>query len=333
MTLKRLIATLVCIAVLACTLSAVGMAAELTEPGAGAEMDRPNDTASVVTYADFTKRAYNVYEAENSEIVNEGRPNDEHVGFSGTGVVAMTVWNDEVTQTATPGMTFTVDGGSGGAKEVAFGYDNGHGWAQSCNVIINGENAGKLYFPTVALDKWDAYGIMKTTLTLAAGENKVTIQLSADDYPTSFNVDFMAVAKEGDDWKKEVHTLGLTIGNPEVQMISDVASTPFVIDAAPMIKDSLTFIPVRGVFEAAGATVSYEDATRKVTIALGDKTVVLTIDSRQAYVNDKRVLLTSVPFINPENNRTLIPLRFVSEQLGFTVGWDDATKGITIKLS
>ncbi|WP_169823133.1 SpoIID/LytB domain-containing protein [Anaerobacillus alkalilacustris] len=59
--------------------------------------------------------------------------------------------------------------------------------------------------------------------------------------------------------------------------------------------------------------------------------IVLVINSSQATVNGKSIQLLEAPFIR--NDRTLVPLRFVSEQLGADVSWDSSTLDITITTS
>lgn len=101
-------------------------------------------------------------------------------------------------------------------------------------------------------------------------------------------------------------------------------------DVAPIIKNDRTMLPARFVAEALGAEVSWDEAARKVTIVSADKatTIVLTIDSDKALVNDEEVTLDSPAFI--ENDRTYTPIRFISENLGAKVAWDEAAQKVTI---
>lgn len=101
-------------------------------------------------------------------------------------------------------------------------------------------------------------------------------------------------------------------------------------DVAPIIKNDRTMLPARFVAEALGAEVSWDEAARTVTIVSADKatTIVLTIDSDKALVNDEEVTLDSPAFI--ENDRTYTPIRFISENLGAKVAWDEAAQKVTI---
>lgn len=65
--------------------------------------------------------------------------------------------------------------------------------------------------------------------------------------------------------------------------------------------------------------------TLSVTVA---KTkVVLKIDSPAAKVGDKVMTLDVPPFV--QNGRTLVPLRFIGEQLGASIAWDQAEQRVT----
>ena len=60
------------------------------------------------------------------------------------------------------------------------------------------------------------------------------------------------------------------------------------------------------------------------------KTVVLQVDNTAAVVNGENVTLDVAPYIDPSSGRTLVPLRFVSESLGYTVFWDAEEKAVRV---
>lgn len=99
-------------------------------------------------------------------------------------------------------------------------------------------------------------------------------------------------------------------------------------DVGAVISEGRTLVPVRGIFEEIGATVHYEARDRSITIRKGGNTVVLTVNKRQAYVNGELVEL-DVP-AQLIHSRTLVPVRFISEAIGATVHWEQATKTVGI---
>lgn len=92
-------------------------------------------------------------------------------------------------------------------------------------------------------------------------------------------------------------------------------------DSQPVMKNQRTMVPLKKIFEAIGAPVQWDDTTRRITAEKGDQLIELTIGSDIAFVNGEKVQLDVAPFI--ESERTLVPLRFVSEHLGANVQWDD----------
>ena len=106
---------------------------------------------------------------------------------------------------------------------------------------------------------------------------------------------------------------------------------PLVLDAAPVIKDGRTMVPLRSIFESLGAEVIWDAATHSVDAIKDGKVIHLQLDSKQAVVDGKSVTLevaaTSV------NGRVMVPTRFVSEALGCKVTWDGDSKTVNISSS
>jgi hypothetical protein len=87
-------------------------------------------------------------------------------------------------------------------------------------------------------------------------------------------------------------------------------------------------VPLRGVFERLGATVTWDPTSQTVLAQSGTTSVSLRIGSPQAFVNGQPQLL-DVPAMLV-GGRTLVPLRFVSQALGAGVTWDAPTSTIQI---
>ncbi len=102
-------------------------------------------------------------------------------------------------------------------------------------------------------------------------------------------------------------------------------------DVMPVIENGRTLVPMRAIFEALGAEIKWDDATKTVTGTKGDVSVVLTIGNTLAKVNEKEVTL-DVP-AKIVSDRTMVPVRFISESLGCNVGWDDSSKTVIIATS
>lgn len=107
-------------------------------------------------------------------------------------------------------------------------------------------------------------------------------------------------------------------------------------DVAPIIENDRTLVPLRAIFEALGAKVEWDGTTNTVISAKDNRTCVLQIGNANMFVTtttdtgaDTVQNVLDVP-AQIKDDRTLIPLRAVSEAYDCTVDWDDATRTVTI---
>ena len=98
---------------------------------------------------------------------------------------------------------------------------------------------------------------------------------------------------------------------------------------APVIINDRTLLPVRTVVEAMGGTVEWNADTQTVTLTRNSDTINLIIGSKTAYLNDNSEVIDTAPIIL--NDRTMLPIRFIAENFGFTVDWDNENQTVTIK--
>jgi hypothetical protein len=105
------------------------------------------------------------------------------------------------------------------------------------------------------------------------------------------------------------------------------------LDSPPVIKNGRTLVPIRAIIEALGGTIGWDATARKATVTLGNKTIELWIGKSTASVNGVNTPIdVENAKVVPEiiSGRTMLPLRFVTERLGATLGWDQNTQTITI---
>ncbi len=102
-------------------------------------------------------------------------------------------------------------------------------------------------------------------------------------------------------------------------------------DQKPYIdKNNRTMVPVRFPAETLGANVDWLPNTRQVHIvnkahdALKDADIMVTIDKKNVVVNGQTKYMDTTAVIT--NSRTMVPVRFISEYLGATVTWHDASR-------
>ncbi len=87
----------------------------------------------------------------------------------------------------------------------------------------------------------------------------------------------------------------------------------------PYIKEDRTMVPLRFLTESLGATVGYNDVTRGITVTLGDTVMELVVDEKAYLLNGEAFEMDCAAEITED--RTFVPIRFVSEALGKSVKW------------
>lgn len=96
----------------------------------------------------------------------------------------------------------------------------------------------------------------------------------------------------------------------------------------PIQIEGNTLVPAREVFEKMGANVVWSSNEKKVYIDKEDVFIVLELDNPEIIINGVPKLST-VPAISI-NQKIMIPLRFISQEIGYKVEWIGKTKTITI---
>lgn len=120
--------------------------------------------------------------------------------------------------------------------------------------------------------------------------------------------------------------------------VIEVRKVPVLVDGVELkslvpsyIHIDRTLVPARFVVEQYGGKVSWDHPTRTVTIDHNKNNIKLRINSDIAYINgvEKKLDNNSIPrlvkFAN-EDGRTMVPLAFISDMLGYDYGYNDAKR-------
>ena len=91
-------------------------------------------------------------------------------------------------------------------------------------------------------------------------------------------------------------------------------------DVPPIIEDGSTLVPMRFLFEQMGADVEWNGETQTATATLDNTEITFSINNINAEVNN--ILTTMDVPARLVNGKTMVPLRFLSENMGYTVEWD-----------
>jgi len=154
-------------------------------------------------------------------------------------------------------------------------------------------------------------------LATAAMLGTITASAEEDDAPLTIVPIAVPISMEGD---------AVGINTDIIPVYLDEAEMEF--DVPAQIVNDRTMVPMRAIFEAFDAEIDWDGDTRTVTAVLGNIAIVLTIDSDTAFVDDEEFELDVPAMII--DDRTMVPLRFVSENLGAVVDWDAEERAVYI---
>lgn len=116
---------------------------------------------------------------------------------------------------------------------------------------------------------------------------------------------------------KEDDRIIMTIGSRTIK----VGNKTKTVDASPEVKASRTFVPLRALVESfEGASIKY-NKDKKITIASGGTNIELSTDSVNYKVNSAVRAMDVKPYVTT-NTRTMVPVRFIAEALGYMVSFE-----------
>ena len=191
--------------------------------------------------------------------------------------------------------------------------------AENGKITIDKNSASKGSTVTITVTPDEGYEIDEIKVTDESGNEikvtdkgngKYTFTMPATD--ADIKADFKAISDE-----EEKTVITMQIGNTDVSVNEKTITN----DVAPVIRNNRTLVPIRVVTETLGGKVDWNDATKEVTLNIDGKEIKMTIG----------VILEKYG-VAPEiiNDRTYVPIRFVAEELGAEVQWNEETKTVTI---
>lgn len=121
----------------------------------------------------------------------------------------------------------------------------------------------------------------------------------------------------------------VTIGSTTMQ----VDGRNKTIIAPPIIDNGRTYVPLRAISEAFGATVDWKQATNLITIDRGDTHIVMTPYKLAYTLNGQEKMMDVAPYISTAYASTMVPVRFIADAFGFDsipeYNADNTTRAVT----
>ena len=104
---------------------------------------------------------------------------------------------------------------------------------------------------------------------------------------------------------------------------------PVSFDVQPEILAGTTFVPLRSIFEQLGAEVGWNLKRQEALLTSGREEICLKVGSKVAIRNAEVSSLTDAPYL--KEDRVMVPLRYLSEFLGYDVTWNPKTRTAEIR--
>lgn len=126
----------------------------------------------------------------------------------------------------------------------------------------------------------------------------------------------------------------LKIGDKEISAVKGGVASTKTLDVAPFIVDGSTMIPLRGLLEEMGAEITWNGECDEIVLDAPPYVIRLQIQNELVYVKNPLYGDIMYTLINPpiiKDSRTFVPIRFISEILGYKVSWDGATQTVLIE--
>ena len=171
----------------------------------------------------------------------------------------------------------------------------------------------------IPVDTKDVKNVNQLTLARLNAETG-KLEIVGGSYDAKANAVVGYVVKEGSYFvveKESLTTISMQIGNNGVVLNNENK----ILDAAPLISQNRTMVPLRFIAEAFGANVSWTQDTKTVTIVIDGKVLTMRI-------NQELEGFGAAPIIS--NGRTMVPIRYISEELGANVIWVPSTRTVAI---
>lgn len=333
-----------------------GLVLEITSSRAGygsaAEIEILRENKNISRNADSAKAFAAEYEKVKPHPVDTSqfKAYAESVwGTSGTHIGAMafdgkntTYWHSDPDNKKYP---YYLDLDMGAVHEItAFDYtpryDGVHGHWFDFTMLVSSDGANYTEFETFKIpEEKDGFDVVKFTLKEPIKTRYIRFRIDNSKYgfASCSDIVFYETYESAEGFAEEKkESYSLTVGKKTIEAENSEGKKAIALDVSPIIDSGRTLIPLRGLLEAMGAEVSWNAEEEKITVTKGETVIELQNMNNLVYVkksefgNAKTVRYTLDVPPKIMDSRTFIPIRFVSEHLGYAVSWDGETSRINI---
>lgn len=152
----------------------------------------------------------------------------------------------------------------------------------------------------------DANGLARFTIRgLVSEGSTVELRLSTSDAPVTVPLV---------EYEYRPERVRFDIGSTNI----DVDGRTIEIDSPAVVKNGRTYVPYRAIGELLGARIEYDSKVRTITTYFDDSVLTMTVGYNHYAVDGTVYQMDAAPYINGDG-RTMVPIRFVAEVLGYDV--------------
>lgn len=208
----------------------------------------------------------------------------------------------------------SADGATPTTLSLTLYRSNGEGIGAGVPVYVTTSAPGVQVTPVSSFT--NAQGVATIQITgRTNGEGHIGIRLNPNDDPI-----LIPVAA----YSYHPQTVRLGIGN----MVMDVDGRSVYLDSPPVVKEGRTYVPYRAIGEILGAEINYNQTIQTITANFNNKIITMTLGYDHYAVNNQVIQMDARPFIS-ENNRTMVPIRFMADATGYKVRPVYDNRGLT----
>lgn len=130
------------------------------------------------------------------------------------------------------------------------------------------------------------------------------------------------------DEMKTKHFILMQLGKESMRVDEETLEIDPGRGTAPVAVSGRTLVPIRAIIETMGGTVDWIESENKIVLVANDHTVEMWIGAREITVDGVAMTMDVVPEVI--NYRTMLPVRFVAENIGCQIEWIGSTQQIII---
>lgn len=120
----------------------------------------------------------------------------------------------------------------------------------------------------------------------------------------------------------------MEIGKPTMLVGEETMEIDPGRGTVPVVQNGRTLVPIRAIVEAMGGEVDWNGTEQKVSIEANEHTIYMWLGNKQITVDNKQKNIDMAPITI--NDRTMLPIRFVAENIGYQIEWIASSQQIVI---